>query len=208
MRRKADMKTSIIRDQGRWFAFLFVVPFLLGVMSCSAGKIEGNPDRLSSDDAVASAPAETHTETLGTPVAASDFSLKDMEGRKVSLSDYKGKVVWVSFWATWCHACLMELTYMKEIRDRLSERGFEMLAINVEASKRRSKAISKVRSMKASYPVLFDPENKVGSRYNPSQELPFAVLIDRQGRQRFIQRGFTAGEHLEIEKLIRSVMDE
>ncbi len=189
-------------------AVLFAVVLGIGLWSCSAGKIEAKPDPSVTEAPQAAAPEETHTEKLGAPVAASDFSLKDLEGRKVSLSDYKGKVVWVSFWATWCHACLMELTYMKEIRDRLSEEGFEMLAINVEASKRRSKAISKVRSMKASYPVLFDPENKVGSRYNPSQELPFAVLIDRQGRQRFIQRGFTAGEHLEIEKLIRSVMDE
>lgn len=164
--------------------------------ACAAGKAAKNKDYF-------------RAEETSKPVPAIDFSLKSGSGDKVSLSDFKGKVVWLCFWATWCHACKVEMKHLDEIRRNLATRGFEVIAINIDSPDRHSLAVSQSRALKLSYPVLFDPDSRVVSLYNSSMDLPFSVLIDRNGNRRFVQRGFSPGEHdTDIEKRVSALLDE
>src|ERR1051326_7887498 len=63
---------------------------------------------------------------------APDFSIKDQSGRLVKLSDFRGKVVFLNFWATWCQPCIREMPYMQKLNDRLKGRDFQMLAVSVD----------------------------------------------------------------------------
>ncbi len=142
------------------------------------------------------------------PVPAHAFSLRDNKGGTQSLADYGGKVVWVTFWATWCHACKNEMKHLDEIRRKLDNPDFEVLAINTDTPDRQSMAAAQARALKVGFPILFDQDSRVAAKYNPSGELPYSVLVDAKGDQRFIQRGFLAGGEDEIEKRIHELLSE
>ncbi|MEO8428006.1 MAG: redoxin domain-containing protein [Verrucomicrobiota bacterium] len=147
------------------------------------------------------------------PRLPEDFALRDLTGEKVRLSDYRGKVVLLNFWTTWCPACLVEIPDLIELQrkhaDRLivlgisldgvadehghdhEENGSEHEAVVPRQSKAQGKTLSTVerivRNKGITYPVWLDPQNAVGSRFNGG-ELPTNVLIDPNGcvRRRFI----------------------
>jgi thiol-disulfide isomerase/thioredoxin len=152
---------------------------------------------------------------------ATDFTLRDLSGRRVNLSDFRGKTVILNFWATWCTACLTEIPDLIELQKRYSNQlvilgisldgvpdehghvqGQEQRAtgqaINNEIAPEtesdtpsntelRAKVTRVVKARGITYPVLLDPNNSVGSRFNGG-ELPTNVLVDAAGkvRRRFI----------------------
>lgn len=145
---------------------------------------------------------------LPTPKPAIDFTLQDSQGAAVSLAEYRGKVVWLSFWATWCHACQQEMRFLKDMQERFGGQGLQVMAINVDSADEQTRAATVARGLRLNYPVLFDPDTQVASRYNPSMELPVSVLIDREGRIRYILKGYEAGENEAIEATIRAIVSE
>lgn len=174
---------------------IFFFSFLLSLPLFSACKSSG----ATRPDAVAG-------QRIEPPSVAYGFTLKDDKGKPVSLSDYRGKVVWLSFWATWCHACKTEMQHMNELRAKIGEEHFEVLGINTDAAEARALAISQARYLKLDFPMLFDPEGKAIGQYNPSMELPYGVLIDTEGKMHYIQRGFIAGTEKEIEAEIEKLL--
>ncbi len=182
---------------------LFALLLLISLVSCATGKTDQKADTQpdSPKDSV-------KVEFLDKPVPADGFTLRSMDGGMVSLEDYRGKVVWVSFWATWCHSCKAEMAEMNKVRQRLKEKGFEVLAVNVDTADLQNYAMGIARSLKVSFPVLFDSDSRVVASYNPSMELPYSVLVDRQGRKRFIQRGYLPGDEKRIENAILEILGE
>lgn len=120
---------------------------------------------------------------------APDFTLKTLEGNTVRLSDFRGKkVVLINFWATWCPPCRLEMPTMQQIYTEYRDKGFEILAVNIEVDAR--KEISDfVKELRLTFPILLDPDMKITRKFHIIG-LPVSVLIDRQGVVRAKEIGY------------------
>ena len=110
---------------------------------------------------------------------AADFTLESLEGKKVSLKDYRGRVVLLVFSATWCPQCRREIAHLKKIYSTYGPKGLKLLNIDVQESKR--KVGSYVRKNKIPYTVLLDKDAKVALAYGV-RGVPHLVLIGRDGK--------------------------
>jgi peroxiredoxin len=123
-----------------------------------------------------------------------DFRLTDLDGNQQSLSQYRGKIVLLNFWATWCKPCTTEMPAMQASYDKLRDKGFVVLAVN------ELEDDAKVREHIAQYghtfPVLMDRDNKVANQFGVFG-LPVSVFIDQQGRvQEYIKGGLLTEEKI------------
>ncbi|HKW87062.1 MAG TPA: TlpA disulfide reductase family protein [Nitrospiraceae bacterium] len=118
---------------------------------------------------------------------AEDFQLSDLDGRPQSLSQHRGKIVLLNFWATWCKPCTTEMPAMQAVYDKLRDRGFVVLAINeleddVEVREH-------IRTYNHTFTVLMDRDNQVANQYGV-YGLPVSVFIDEAGIvQEYIKGG-------------------
>lgn len=124
----------------------------------------------------------TKTETPPTPKAigkpAPDFVLKDTKGKTWRLSELRGKVVFVNFWATWCPPCRSEMPSMQDLSQSLSPKSFQMLAIlsNDQAEVAEKFAVG----IGFAAPILLDPENRASKAYGITG-VPETYIVDKQG---------------------------
>lgn len=119
--------------------------------------------------------------------AAEDFRLVDLEGKQQSLSQYRGKVVLVNFWATWCKPCTTEMPAMQVTYDKLREKGFVVLAVNELEDE--AKVREHIKQHGHTFPVLMDRDNKVANQFGVFG-LPVSVFIDEKGVvQEYIKGG-------------------
>jgi peroxiredoxin len=110
---------------------------------------------------------------------APDFTLMDMQGRQVSLSDFKGKIVLVNFWATWCPPCIEEMPSMEKLYQRFKGEDFVLLAVNAEENgKQLVEGFLKKHNF--SFPILLDEDAKVQQLFNVFR-FPETVIINRHG---------------------------
>ena len=122
---------------------------------------------------------------VGAP--AEDFRLVDLDGKSQSLSQYRGKVVLVNFWATWCKPCTTEMPAMQTTYDKLRDKGFVVLAINELEDD--AKVREHIKQHGHTFPVLMDRENKVANQFGVFG-LPVSVFIDEKGVvQEYIKGG-------------------
>lgn len=118
---------------------------------------------------------------------AEDFRLVDLEGKPQSLNQYRGKVVLVNFWATWCKPCTTEMPAMQATYDKLREKGFVVLAINELEDDARVR--EHIKQYGHTFPVLMDRDNKVANQFGVFG-LPVSVFIDEKGVvQEYIKGG-------------------
>ena len=110
--------------------------------------------------------------------AAPDFTLANPDGKKLSLKDYRGKLVFLNFWATWCEFCRDEMPAMERLYREFKGKGFEVLAVNVKD--KRSDALAFVKKLKLTYPIMMDPEGEIGLLYG-AFGMPATYLIDEKG---------------------------
>ncbi len=113
------------------------------------------------------------------PVPAPDFVLKDLNGRSARLSDFRGKVVLLNFWATWCPTCVGERAALERLWETHRPRGFVVLAVSIDRS---SAAMVKsfVESHRLSFPVLHDRDDRVSPDYGV-RGVPTSFLVTREG---------------------------
>lgn len=109
---------------------------------------------------------------------AADFTLKDLSGKEFSLSDYKGKVILINFWATWCGPCLKEMPDLEKLYQNYKAKDFQILGIAV-ASKEKD-IPKKVQSTGVTYPILLG-NNQTVSDYGSFSSIPQSFIIDRDG---------------------------
>jgi peroxiredoxin len=111
-------------------------------------------------------------------VEAPDFRLADPEGRRVSLRDQRGKIVFLNFWATWCVPCRVEMPEMEKLYQDFRPRGFVVLAVDFRESPAQVRRFA--QELKLTYPVLIDEDGSVFQAYLV-RGLPATYLIDRKG---------------------------
>ncbi len=110
---------------------------------------------------------------------ARDFALPGMDGKTVRLSDFRGKVVFLNFWATWCPACRVEMPAMETVHRRLRDRGFAVLAVAVDVKGKKTVAPF-LKEYGLTFPILLDPKNAVMDRYRVTL-IPTTFLIGPRG---------------------------
>ncbi len=110
---------------------------------------------------------------------APDFTLADMQGNQVTLSQFRGKVVLLNFWATWCPPCREEMPSMEQLHQRYKDQGLVMLAVNVEED--GYQAVSRfLEGKNYTFPILLDRENNVQNAYKVFR-FPETFVIDKNG---------------------------
>jgi peroxiredoxin len=139
------------------------------------------------------------------PAAAPDFSLPARDGGAVRLSDLRGQVVMINFWATWCGPCRQDMPLLEQIHAKYEPLGFTLLGVNVEPDS--TPAQDWLKGVPVSFPILFDRENAVSAQFGV-EAMPSSVLIDREGRVRHVHRGYKPGDESTYADLIRSLVKE
>lgn len=136
---------------------------------------------------------------------APDFTLKSRDGKNVRLSDLRGQVVLLNFWASWCGPCRQEMPILDEIHNKYKNLGFSVLGVNLDA--KSSKAINYLKDTPVSFPVLYDPKGEVSGQYGV-QAMPSTVVIDKDGNVRYLHEGYKSGYEDDYRKQIKALMRE
>jgi len=136
---------------------------------------------------------------------AADFTLKSNTGKNLRLSDFRGQVVMLNFWASWCGPCRQEMPILDQLHTRYAKLGFTMLGVNVEEDS--SKANAYLKDIPVSFPILYDTANQTSKLYNVSA-MPTTVIIDRNGNMRFIHHGYKPGYENDYKKQIKALIRE
>lgn len=148
--------------------------------------------------------AERHVVRLGE--LAPNFQLRDLDGRFVALSDLRGKVVLLNFWATWCGPCRVEMPAMEALYRTFQRKDFEILAVSTDA---QGAAVTRPfqQENRLTFPILHDADYRVGLTYG-ARTLPMTFMVDRQGvvrHQIFGARDWGAPEaHQLVQTLMKS----
>ena len=136
---------------------------------------------------------------------APDFALKSSTGENLRLSEYRGDVVMINFWATWCGPCRQEMPLLDELYSRYQRVGFNLLGVNIDDDSNR--AMNMIEELGVNFPVLFDARKEVSKLYEV-EAMPVTVIVDREGTVRFIHHGYKPGyEEMYLDQ-IRSLLRE
>ena len=134
------------------------------------------------------------------------FSGVDLKtDQQINLADYRGKVVLVDFWASWCPPCLLSLPAYEQMRNEIGTEGFEIIAINVDED--TEDGLDFLKDHPVSYPVLADPKGKIGIPYGV-RTLPRSYLLDRQGRIIVKYKSFKDGDETDLKQEITTLLNQ
>jgi len=137
---------------------------------------------------------------------APEFSLKTLNGEsEITLSDLKGKVVYLDFWASWCGPCRKAFPEVKSLHAEYADQGMEVLAISLDRSP--SPAIRFMAQQKAGFPALFDAGSKTAGAYGV-RSIPSTVIVGPDGRVAYSMIGFNPGKVGEIKKTIEELLTQ
>ena len=112
--------------------------------------------------------------------AAPTFVLTTLDGKKVSLADYKGRPVLVNFWATWCAPCKLEMPWFEEFRKQYGPQGFEILGITDDVDAGKDVIAKAVQKTGVTYPILLS-DDKIDKAYGATDYLPMSFYVDKNG---------------------------
>ena len=152
---------------------------------------EGGGEGSSAGEPLLSCPADAKPANL-------NFTLKDADNRDVSLSQYKGKVIVIDFWATWCGPCKVEIPHFVEFQEKYGKAGLQIVGISVDDT--ADKLVPYVRDMKMNYPVLQGLDrDDLQEAYGPIVGIPVSVIISRDGKICATHTGLTGKDVFERE---------
>ena len=136
---------------------------------------------------------------------APEFTLPAKAGGQIDLAKYKGQVVMLNFWASWCGPCRQEMPLLEDIYKKYNKLGFTLIGVNVEPD---SKAADDwLKATPVSFPVGYDTKSQVSRLYDVSG-MPSTVIVDRKGKVRYIHHGYNPGDEGEYINQIRTLMRE
>jgi peroxiredoxin len=140
-----------------------------------------------------------------TGAPAPQFTLAARSGPSVSLAQYRGQVVMLNFWASWCGPCRQEMPLLESIYKKYNRLGFTLIGVNVEPDS--NAANDWLKQTPVSFPILYDKDSKVSKMYDVAG-MPSTVIIDRTGKVRVLHRGYKPGDENEYLDSIRTLVRE
>lgn len=134
------------------------------------------------------------------------FSIPSLFGDgNIELGQYRGKVVYLDFWASWCGPCLKAIPEIEEMRDEFPEDEFQVVAINLD--QKAKKAMRFLEKNPIGYPSAADPKGSLPGQFGV-ETMPTSYLIDRDGVIRYVHKGFSRGDGSRIREEIRMLLKE
>ena len=137
--------------------------------------------------------------------SAPDFTLKSRDGSNMRLSELRGQVVMINFWASWCGPCRQEMPLLDELYQQYEPLGFTLLGVNVEQDVADAERL--LKDAPVSFPVLYDPDNSVTKAYDVVA-MPSTILVDRDGNMRYVHHGYKPGYEDDYQTQIRELIRE
>ena len=138
-------------------------------------------------------------------LASALFGAAHAASPTLNLDAYKGKVVYVDFWASWCGPCKQSFPWMKAMHEKYSKDGLVILAINVDQEKPKADAF--LKEFTPAFPVIFDSTGTLASQFKV-QTMPSSYMLDRNGKPRFKHLGFHDAKRDVYEKEIHDLLAE
>ena len=138
----------------------------------------------------------------GQKTVAPQFTLKDIDGATVRLSDYKGKVVMINFWATWCPPCRAEMPDLVRLQREYADQGLQIIGITYPPE-RKDRVRRFARSLKVNYPIILGT-HEIKARFSSEETLPLTVVINRDGKVSDIISGILLRQ--EVEEKIKPLL--
>jgi thiol-disulfide isomerase/thioredoxin len=138
---------------------------------------------------------------------APGFQLSGRGGKTIDLSQFKGQVVMINFWASWCGPCRKEMPLLEDIYKKYKPMGFTMLAVNVEPNTKDADAWLAKLAKPVTFPIAYDVDSKVSKLYKV-ETMPSTVIVDRKGNVRALHRGYKDGDENFYLTQIRTMLKE
>ena len=136
---------------------------------------------------------------------AKDFSLAGAGNSTVNLQDYRGKIVYLDFWASWCLPCLQSFPWMDDIQAKYQDQGFEVLAVNLDSAKDDAEEF--LLDNPIDFIVAFDPDGRTPEEYGVIG-MPSSFLIDRNGEIVSSHVGFNSSFKEEFEETLEQLLEQ
>lgn len=135
-----------------------------------------------------------------------DFTLKSNQGKNIKLSELRGQVVMLNFWASWCGPCKQEMPLLDKIYQRYNPAGFMLLGVNNDVNEEKASAYLE-KEGQVSFPIVYDFDSKVRNLFKEHQGIPLSIFIDCNGEIALIHKGYKPGDEKgyisEIKGLLR-----
>ncbi len=155
--------------QVNYFPFVLLVTVFLSLYVWNFNRIDLSSQSV--DTTKIEFPAENYL--------APDFTLPDIDGKKMTLSDYRGSIVFLNFWATWCVTCEEEMPSMEKLYQRFKGKKFEMLTVSID-KEGEEKILPYLKKFELTFPALLDPKGKVSQLYKTTG-VPETFIINKSG---------------------------
>jgi peroxiredoxin len=136
---------------------------------------------------------------------APEFTLKSRGGQNLRLSDYRGQVLLINFWASWCGPCRQEMPLLENLYKRYNKLGFTIMGVNVDTDS--TKANNYLRDISVTFPIVYDTTNAVSKSFNVNA-MPTTVIVDRNGNMRFLHQGYQPGYENDYKKEVVQLIKE
>jgi cytochrome c biogenesis protein CcmG/thiol:disulfide interchange protein DsbE len=125
--------------------------------------------------------------------------------KKTRLSDYRGRVVYLDFWASWCTPCQESFPWLRRTQRRYRKLGLRVITVNLDKDRKQARAF--LRRYRANFPVVYDPRGRIAIRYGV-KAMPSSYLIDRRGRIVKVHWGFRESGTAKLEARIRRLLKQ
>lgn len=146
-----------------------------------------------------------HASTVKPSEEAPDFTLKTLEGSNLRLEEYRGQVLLINFWASWCGPCRQEMPILDRLHQRYEDTGFAVWGVNVEGETAPAQKI--VDKTNVTFPVLID-EGQLVSQLYELEAMPSTVVVDRDGVVRYVHRGYKPGDEAKYVEVVKKLIRE
>ncbi len=136
---------------------------------------------------------------------APNFTLKALDGKNLKLSEMRGNVVLINFWASWCGPCREEMPLLNELHSKYEPLGFTVLGVNVEEQENSARGF--LKNFPVDFPILLDNRNQVSKLYDVVA-MPTSVVVDRDGNMRYLHRGYKSGDEKKYRQVVKQLIRE
>lgn len=135
--------------------------------------------------------------------SAPDFTLKSGAGENLKLAEFRGQVVLINFWASWCGPCRQEMPLLDQLYQQYKALGFVVLGVNVDEDVAQANML--LKKVQVNFPVVYDTANKVSELYRVSG-MPTTVIVDRDGNMRYRHEGYLPGYEDTYQQQVRTLL--